>query len=129
MCRFRGRRIGACADCVAGAALCEPPCADCVAGAVLCEPPCADFVAGTALCEPRGADFVAGTALCEPPCADFAAGAMQNAFSRDTPRLRLVYLRIGYVLSTVLSYHQDSLEAIIKIDYPKIVFLWSILNY
>ena len=42
-----------------------------------------------------------------------------------TPRLRLVYLRIGYVLS----YHQDSLEAIIKIDYPKIVFLWSILNY
>lgn len=43
----------------------------------------------------------------------------------STPRLRLVYLRIGYVLS----YHQDSLEAIIKIDYPKIVFLWSILNY
>ena len=42
-CRFRGRH-SACADFVAGAALCEPPCADFVAGAALCEPPCADRV-------------------------------------------------------------------------------------
>ena len=42
---------------MAGAVLCEPACADFVAGAALCG---ADFVAGTALCEPSCADFVAG---------------------------------------------------------------------
>ena len=64
------------------------PGADCVAGAALCEPPCADFVAGAALCEPPYADFVAGTALCAPPCADVVAGAIQNALWRDSERTK-----------------------------------------
>ena len=64
------------------------PGADCVAGAALCEPPCADFVAGAALCEPPCADFVAGTALCAPPCADVVAGAIQNALWRDSERTK-----------------------------------------
>ena len=63
------------------------PGADCVAGAALCEPPCADFVAGAALCEPPCADFVADSTLCTSMCR-CRAGAVQNALWRDSERTK-----------------------------------------